>query len=118
MSLIGSGTRAKDIAVISPYAGQVRLLKLRISKKYPDISIGTVDGFQGLEKEAVILSLVRSNTKQVVGFLKDYRRINVAITRARRHLCVIANKQTVAYKSEFLESLFKHLDKYATKLSA
>ncbi|KAJ2091414.1 hypothetical protein IW138_001873 [Coemansia sp. RSA 986] len=102
--LVGYGTNAEDIAVITPYAGQVRLLKLAISQMYPGISIGTVDGFQSLEKKAIILSLVRSNTK-VVGFLKDCR-----------HLCIIANRETVAYKSRVLESLFEHMDRYATKL--
>ncbi|KAJ2660215.1 hypothetical protein IWW48_003047 [Coemansia sp. RSA 1200] len=114
--LVSYGMAASDIAIITPYAGQVRLLKLALSKMYPDISIGTVDGFQGLE-EAVILSLVRSNTKQSIGFLKDYRRINVAITRARRHLCIIANKKTVAGKNKFLKSVFEHMDKHARKLN-
>ncbi|KAJ2513867.1 hypothetical protein H4217_006082 [Coemansia sp. RSA 1939] len=115
--LVSYGMAVSDIAIITPYAGQVRLLKLALSKKYLGISIGTVDGFQGLEKEAVILSFVRSNTKQLIGFLKDYRRINVAITRARRHMCIIANKQTVGGNNKFLKSVFEYMDKHACKLN-
>ncbi|KAJ2558016.1 hypothetical protein EV175_001009 [Coemansia sp. RSA 1933] len=115
--LVSYGTKPTDIAVITPYAGQVRLLRLEIGKRHPGIAIGTVDGFQGLEKEAVILSLVRSNSNRMIGFLKDYRRINVAITRARRHLCIVANTKTVVEQSKFLDSLVQHMHRHATKLS-
>ncbi|KAJ2352747.1 hypothetical protein GGH92_001084, partial [Coemansia sp. RSA 2673] len=77
------------------------------------VEIGSVDGFQGLEKEAVILSMVRSNDAKEIGFLSDYRRINVAITRARRHLCVIADSETVSVRDPFLKALFKHLEQTA-----
>ncbi|PIA18593.1 P-loop containing nucleoside triphosphate hydrolase protein [Coemansia reversa NRRL 1564] len=92
--LISSGLSAKNIAIISPYSGQVRLLKL-LCKRFPAVEIGSVDGFQGCEKEAVILSLVRSNENGEIGFLSEYRRINVAVTRARRHLCMIADSSTI-----------------------
>ncbi|KAJ2801362.1 hypothetical protein H4S07_004958 [Coemansia furcata] len=111
--LILSGVPPTDIAVISPYSGQVRLLKLMIRDKYPGVEIGSVDGFQGREKEAVILSFVRSNRNSNIGFLRDYRRINVAVTRARRHLCVIADGNTVAAHDPFLKAFFEHLRKVA-----
>lgn len=71
-----------------------------------------MDGFQGREKEAIILSLVRSNSRGEVGFLADERRINVAITRARRHLCVICDRQTCK-NDPFLKSFFDYCDKFA-----
>ncbi|KAJ2626849.1 hypothetical protein IW137_005817, partial [Coemansia sp. RSA 1287] len=73
--LIASGVKGSDIAIITPYNGQVRVLKM-MRKAIPGVVIGSVDGFQGSEKEAVILSLVRSNSRKSVGFLDDYRRIN------------------------------------------
>ncbi|KAJ2718176.1 hypothetical protein GGI07_005862 [Coemansia sp. Benny D115] len=109
-ALIDAGVAGGEIAVISPYVAQVRLLKLLISPNHPDVEIGTVDGFQGREKEAVVLSMVRSNDAQEVGFLKDHRRINVAVTRARRHLCVIADSETVSKGSPFLSALFVHIE--------
>ncbi|KAJ2448890.1 hypothetical protein EV183_005201 [Coemansia sp. RSA 2336] len=111
--LIQAGVDGKDIAIISPYNGQVRLLKL-MSKKVPGVQIGSVDGFQGGEREAVILSLVRSNPQKIVGFLDDYRRINVAITRARRHLCVIGDSHTISGGSKFLKQLLRHLQTEGT----
>ncbi|KAJ2883040.1 hypothetical protein H4R27_003031 [Coemansia aciculifera] len=111
--LIAAGVLAADIAVISPYNAQVRLLKSMIRDKYPEVEIGSVDGFQGREKEAVILSMVRSNGAKEIGFLSDFRRINVAITRARRHLCVIADSETVSVRDPFLKALFKHLEQSA-----
>ena len=66
-----------------------------ISGDYPTLEIKSVDGFQGREMEAVILSLVRSNSEGAVGFLQDFRRLNVAITRARRHLVIMGDSFTV-----------------------
>ncbi|KAJ2361073.1 hypothetical protein H4S01_005431 [Coemansia sp. RSA 2610] len=107
-ALIAAGVKAKDVVIVTPYNGQVRILKM-LSKQIPGVEIGSVDGFQGSEKEAVILSMVRSNKRMEVGFLDDYRRINVAITRARRHLCVIGDSQTIRGGGEFLQALLEHL---------
>jgi DNA polymerase alpha-associated DNA helicase A len=93
--LISTGVKPSQIAIISPYNGQVTQLISEIKPEFPEVEIGTVDGFQGREKEAVILSLVRSNFDHQVGFLMDYRRLNVAITRAKRHLCIIGDSDTV-----------------------
>jgi ATP-dependent RNA/DNA helicase IGHMBP2 len=92
--LLKSGVRSEDIAVISPYAGQVRLLKDRLPDA--ELEIDTVDGFQGREKEAVVISLVRSNPNGDIGFLADVRRMNVALTRARRMLFVVGDSATLA----------------------
>ena len=73
---------------------QVRLLKSMTKDKA--IEIGSVDGFQGREKEAVVLSMVRSNPEGDIGFLADVRRTNVALTRARRKLIVIGDSATLA----------------------
>ncbi|KAJ1997307.1 hypothetical protein H4R26_005879, partial [Coemansia thaxteri] len=110
---IAAGVPAKVIALISPYGGQVRLLKMLLRAKYPDLEIGSVDGFQGREKEAAILSFVRSNKQCGIGFLRDYRRNSVAITRARRHLCIIADGKTVPAHDPFLKALFAHLRRAA-----
>ncbi|KAJ2371738.1 hypothetical protein IW150_004454 [Coemansia sp. RSA 2607] len=109
-ALVAAGVLAGEIAVISPYNAQVRLLKVLLREEFPEMEIGSVDGFQGREKEAVVLSLVRSNESKDVGFLKDYRRINVAVTRARRHVCVVADSETVSQGSKFLSALFAHLE--------
>jgi len=92
--LLAAGVPANVIAVIAPYSAQVRLLRDRLG--VPGLEIDSVDGFQGREKEAVILSLVRSNTEGDVGFLADVRRINVALTRARRKLLVIGDSATLS----------------------
>ncbi|MFL5338833.1 MAG: AAA domain-containing protein [Gemmataceae bacterium] len=92
--LLAAGVRAEDVAVISPYAGQVRLLKQRLPE--PGLEIDSIDGFQGREKEAVVLSLVRSNREGDIGFLADVRRMNVALTRARRKLLVVGDCATLA----------------------
>jgi superfamily I DNA and/or RNA helicase len=82
-----------QIAIISPYSAQVKLLREKL--KHLDLEIDSVDGFQGREKEAVIVSLVRSNREGEVGFLADTRRMNVALTRARRKLIVIGDSATI-----------------------
>jgi superfamily I DNA and/or RNA helicase len=92
--LIDAGVRAEDIAVITPYAGQVR--RLRELLAVPGLEIDSVDGFQGREKEAVVISLVRSNPVGDIGFLADVRRTNVALTRARRKLVVVGDSATLA----------------------
>jgi len=80
-----AGIPAKSIALLTPYVAQARLLK-QLSGHEAGIEIGSIDGYQGREKEAIILSLVRSNEKGEVGFLSDTRRMNVGMTRARRLL--------------------------------
>ncbi len=88
------GVPPGEIAVISPYSAQVRLL---ISQSpTAEIEIDSVDGFQGREKELVIVSLVRSNMEGEMGFLTDTRRMNVAMTRARRALIVIGDSATLS----------------------
>ncbi len=77
--LLEAGLPASDIAVIAPYAAQVRWLREHAPES--GIEIDTVDGFQGREKEAVVISLVRSNREGEIGFLQDTRRMNVALTR-------------------------------------
>ncbi len=92
-TLLDAGLPAKDIAVISPYAAQVR--RLRDLLPVDGLEIDTVDGFQGREKEAVLISLVRSNREGQIGFLSDVRRMNVALTRARRKLLVVGDSATI-----------------------
>ena len=98
------GINEKDIGIISPYADQVKL----ISDK-TDIEVKTVDGFQGREKEIIIISTVRSNDKGEIGFLKDLRRLNVAITRAKRKLIIIGNSHTLK-SDETYERLINYVD--------
>src|SRR5207247_2801080 len=93
------------VAVIAPYSAQVRLLRERLA--VPGLEIDSVDGFQGREKEAVVLSLVRSNAEGEVGFLADVRRMNVALTRARRKLLVVGDSATLA-SHPFYERLFSY----------
>ena len=91
--LLEAGLSAADIAVIAPYAAQVRWLREHAPD--PGLEIDTVDGFQGREKEAVVISLVRSNRAGEIGFLADTRRMNVALTRARRKLIVVGDSATL-----------------------
>ncbi|MCR9293353.1 MAG: AAA domain-containing protein [bacterium] len=92
--LLESGLPAEELAIIAPYAAQVRLIRDQLN--LPGLEIDTVDGFQGREKEAVIVSFVRSNTQGEIGFLRDIRRTNVAWTRARRGLWLIGDSATLA----------------------
>lgn len=92
--LLDIGLAAEQIAVITPYSAQVKLLRELL--EVPGLEIDSVDGFQGREKEAVVFSMVRSNPEGDVGFLADVRRTNVALTRARRKLIVIGDSATLA----------------------
>ncbi|NXJ77528.1 SMBP2 protein, partial [Trogon melanurus] len=103
-ALVEAGVKAKDIAVVAPYNLQVDMLREHLCHRYPELEIKSVDGFQGREKEAVILSFVRSNRKGEVGFLAEDRRINVAVTRARRHVAIICDTRTVGSQA-FLKRL-------------
>uniref|UniRef100_H2YZ22 AN1-type domain-containing protein n=1 Tax=Ciona savignyi TaxID=51511 RepID=H2YZ22_CIOSA len=110
-SLVKAGVGEREIAVISPYNLQVDILRQMLKEKHPNIEIKSVDGFQGREKEAVILTLVRSNPHKEIGFLSDRRRLNVAVTRARRHLTVICDSTTVC-NDKFIKSLVDHITKH------
>ena len=107
MRLLDAGVRLADVGILTPYAGQVGILRDLLKEDYPELEIGTVDGFQGREKEAIILSLVRSNARGHVGFLADDRRLNVAVTRARRHVAIICDSETVS-KHAFIGALLDH----------
>lgn len=84
------GVSEEDIGIISPYADQVKIIQ-----DMTPVEVKTVDGFQGREKEIIIISTVRSNNNGNIGFLRDLRRLNVAITRAKRKLIIIGNKDTL-----------------------
>jgi len=90
-----AGIPARQIALLTPYVAQARLLR-QLGGPDKSLEIGSIDGFQGREKEAIILSLVRSNHEGQVGFLGDTRRMNVGLTRARRLLIVLGDSATLA----------------------
>lgn len=97
------GLNPKKLAFISPYSGQVALAKDRLNE---GVRINTIDSFQGQECETIIISLVRSNHEAEIGFLKDYRRMNVAITRAKEKLFIIGDSATIGqdkFYGQFLE---------------
>lgn len=92
-----------NVAFISPYSGQVDLARSMYGK---ELVISTIDSFQGQEKEIIIISLVRSNDDNIIGFLSDYRRMNVALTRAKEQLFVIGDSSTIGsdpFYAQFLE---------------
>ena len=94
-SLIATGVTPTDIGVITLYRSQLALIKLSL-RHHSDVEMHTADKFQGRDKEVVVLSLVRSNEEQNVGeLLKDWRRVNVALTRARTKLLVLGSKSTL-----------------------
>ncbi|KAI5951393.1 hypothetical protein KGF54_004467 [Candida jiufengensis] len=106
--LLELGVEPKDIGIIAPYSAQVQLLKKQID---PTIEISTVDGFQGREKEVIILTLVRSNDTKEIGFLNEERRLNVAITRSKRQLCIIGDLQLMNESNiKFLTNWSKYVE--------
>ncbi|ESA44185.1 DNA-binding protein SMUBP-2, variant [Neurospora crassa OR74A] len=110
--LIKAGVRPDDIAVVTPYNAQLSILA-PLKDEFPGIELGSVDGFQGREKEAVIVSLVRSNDEGEVGFLGEKRRLNVAMTRPKRSLTVIGDSETVKKGSTFLKRWMEFLEENA-----
>lgn len=120
--LLALGVVPADIAVIAPYDAQVQRLRLVLSLRLgetrcEELEVDTVDGFQGREKDAVVVSLVRCNEEGDVGFLSDVRRMNVALTRARRKLVVVGDGSTVS-SHPFHAAFFDHAQRTGAWRSA
>lgn len=104
-----------DVGIISPYKGQIRLLRQMLKKdRYwrpfrSLITVNTVDGFQGQERDVIVISLVRSNAEGNIGFLRDLRRMNVAITRARMKLILLGDRSTLC-RMPFYQRLAEYVD--------
>ncbi len=101
-----------SVGVISPYREQTERLTTSINKAYnylPFVKIDTIDAFQGQERDLIIISLVRSNENAEIGFLKDYRRLNVALTRARKKLIVIGDSATLG-SDKFYGKFMDYID--------
>ena len=108
-----AGNETASFGIISPYRDQVKALKAGIEGAFDalDLTIQTIDSFQGQERDVIYISMVRSNTDGEVGFLKDYRRMNVAMTRARKKLIVLGDSATLGankFYQDFLEYCEKH----------
>ncbi|KAN0060658.1 hypothetical protein ACQY0O_007316 [Thecaphora frezii] len=122
--LVRCGLEAAQMTVLSPYSAQVSHLSTLLRGKTflrPDgghvagdeIEVGTIDAMQGRENQVVLISLVRSNPLHQVGFLSEKRRLNVAITRAKRQLVVVADSETVGHEEPFLKKWMQWLDEKA-----
>ena len=110
-----------DIAIISPYKEQVSYIEdqLKDDEQLRDhqIKVSTIDGYQGQEKDVVYISLVRCNEKGDIGFLKDYRRMNVAMTRAKRMLVLVGDSGTIS-SDKFYSAFLNHIDQVQAYRSA
>jgi len=111
-----------SIGIISPYREQVLYIREQVNDFFDDAShiqmdINTIDSFQGQERDVIYISLVRSNEKGEIGFLKDYRRMNVAMTRARKKLVVIGDSATLG-KDPFYEAFLEYCEKQEAYKSA
>ena len=104
-----------DVGIISPYRAQVQYLRRQLKKKeffkpYRHlISVNTVDGFQGQERDIILISLVRANDEGQIGFLRDLRRMNVAITRARMKLIILGDASTMT-RHPFYKKLYDYIE--------
>ncbi|MEM1008172.1 MAG: AAA domain-containing protein [Myxococcota bacterium] len=116
--LLGRGLQARDVGVVTPYKAQVQVLKSALSTHCAEgLEISTIDGFQGREKEAILLDCVRSNMEADIGFLSDLRRINVALTRAKRFLLILLDSATVG-EHPFYAELIAYVQTHGLWLSA
>lgn len=108
-------------AILSPYRQQVEYIKKSIAEdsllSQLNLTVSTIDGFQGQERDVVYISLVRSNPKADIGFLADYRRMNVAMTRARKMLVVVGDSATIG-ADEYYSSLLDYCEKQAAYRTA
>ena len=102
----GKICREKDIGVISPYSAQIELIRSLLAK-YKNIEVKSIDGYQGREKQVILLSFVRTGDN--IGFLRDARRLNVAVTRAKRFLMMVGSEKTMGDERHFRE-LFSCVD--------
>ena len=106
-----------DFGIITPYRGQARLIRRLLKLQHyfrrlkRQITVGTVDGFQGQERDVIVISLVRDNADGNIGFLRDLRRMNVAITRARMKLIIVGNAQTLS-RHRFYRALADHIRRH------
>ena len=104
-----------SIGIVSPYKEHTRLIKRTIEEdakllEFNNIDVDTIDSFQGQERDIIYIVLVRSNVKGEIGFLSDYRRMNVAMTRARKKLIVIGDSATIG-NDKFYQSFLNYVDK-------
>ena len=97
----GGELGTEEVGIITPYAGQVRAIKDSMPEELAGVEVRTVGGYQGREKEVIIFSCVRSNKDGNVGFLSDSRRLNVALTRAKRGLIVVGDPETLRFDGEW-----------------
>ena len=103
-----------DVGIISPYRAQVQLLRSLLRKQEffkpfrRLITVNTVDGFQGQERDIIVISLVRSNDEGQIGFLRDLRRMNVAITRARMKVIILGDRNTLT-RHPFYRKLWQYV---------
>lgn len=107
-----------SIGILSPYSDQVALLKELVEtdstlKAIKGLRVNTIDSFQGQEKDIIFISLVRSNEKSEIGFLKDYRRMNVAMTRARKSLVIFGDSATISN-----DNFYNQLIQYSESINA
>ena len=121
LKLKTSGVPLTSIGIITPYSAQVNLLRsMRNEERWSfgsDLEVSTVDGFQGREKEVVIISMVRSGADRQVGFLSENRRMNVAITRAKKHVALVGDSETIS-NDAFLGRLVGYFEEHADYESA
>jgi superfamily I DNA and/or RNA helicase len=104
-----------DVGIISPYRAQVQYLRQLLKKREYFkpfrnlITVNTVDGFQGQERDIIVISLVRSNDEGQIGFLRDLRRMNVAITRARMKVIILGDRHTLC-RHPFYRRLWQYIE--------
>ena len=106
--LLAAHVPQSSITVLSPYLAQISLLRDALLPLYPALEVGTIDSMQGRENDAVLISMVRSNEAHVVGFLSESRRMNVAVTRARCHVCLVGDSETLSHDA-FLKRLVDYI---------
>lgn len=116
--LVSRGVSPTDIGVITPYQAQVREIRDRVTDLVDEgLEVSSVDGFQGREKLVIVVDLVRSNDEGEIGFLRDVRRMNVALTRAKRWMMVVGDGALMA-RHRYYKGLLEHAEKTDAWLSA
>jgi superfamily I DNA and/or RNA helicase len=116
--LVSRGVAPADVGVITPYQAQVREIRDRLSALVDEgLEVSSVDGFQGREKLVMVVDLVRSNDEGEIGFLRDVRRMNVALTRARRWMMVVGDGGLMA-RHRYYKGLLEHAETTGAWLSA